>query len=76
MPEIEEVVGAKDALYPTMDLLMQVAKLLAPMHYHKALQRRAESLQANAGRGFAAEARMMRVLQDGIDFGKWGDHGQ
>lgn len=71
MTEVEEVLGAKDALYPTMDLLMQVARLLAPMHHHKALQRRAENLQANAGRGFAAEAKFMRVLQDGIDFGKW-----
>ena len=76
MPKIEEVAGKPDALYPTMDLLVQVAKLLAPSHYHKVLQRRAEDLQVNAGRGFAAEAKLMRVLQDGIDFGKWGDHGQ
>ena len=76
MAEVEERVGKPDALYPSMDLLMQLGKLLAPAHYHDGLRRRAYQLQASGARGFSAEARMMRTLQDGIDFGKWADYGQ
>lgn len=71
MAEVEEVAGKPAALYPTMDLLVQLGKLLAPAHYHTGLRRRADQLQASGARGFSAEAKMMRVLQDGIDFGKW-----
>jgi hypothetical protein len=71
MAEVEERVGKPDPLYPTMDLLVQLGKLLAPAHYHAGLRRRADQLQASGARGFSAEAKMMRVLQDGIDFGKW-----
>ena len=71
MAEVEEVAGKPDALYPTMDLLVQLGKLLAPPAYHLGIKKRAEKLQISGVRGFAAEAKMMRVLQDGIDFGKW-----
>jgi hypothetical protein len=71
MAEVEEVAGKPAALYTTMDLLVQLGKLLAPAHYHAGLRRRADQLQASGARGFSAEAKMMRVLQDGIDFGKW-----
>ena len=71
MAEVEERVGKPDALYPTMDLLVQLGKLLAPPAYHLVIKKRAEQLQNSGARGFAAEAKMMRVLQDGIDFGKW-----
>ena len=71
MAEVEERVGKPDTLYPTMDLLVQLGKLLAPAQYHDGLRRRAYQLQASGARGFSAEARMMRTLQNGIDFGKW-----
>jgi hypothetical protein len=71
MPEIEEVPGQPDALYPTMKLLVELGKLLAPFSQHTVIRLRAEELQANGGRGFDAEAKMMRVLQNGINFGKW-----
>ena len=76
MAEVEERVGKPDALYPSMDLLVRLGGLLAPAHYHAGLRRRAKQLQAAGDRGFTAEAKMMRVLQDGIDFGKWADYGQ
>ena len=76
MAEVEERVGKPDTLYSTMDLLVQLGKLLAPAHYHDGLRRRAYQLQASEARGFSAEAQMMRTLQNGIDFGKWGGHGQ
>ena len=71
MAEVEEVAGKPATLYPTMDLLVQLGKLLAPPVYHLVIKKRAEQLQNSGAHGFAAEAKMMRVLQDGIDFGKW-----
>ena len=76
MAEVEERVGKPDTLYPTMDLLVQLGRMLAPPTYHLGLKKHAEKLQASGARGFSAEARMMRTLQDGIDFGKWADYGQ
>ena len=74
MPEVLEVPGKPDPLYPTMELLMKLAKQIAPAGAVLGLQKKAEELQAEAAskhRGFKAEAAFMRVLQNGVDFGKW-----
>ena len=62
-----------EPLYLSLDLLVQVGQLLAPKAVHRALAEHARHLQDTTSRntGFKAEARMMRALQDGIDFGKW-----
>lgn len=73
MVEIAEIPGQPDPLYQTLDLLVQVGLLVAPYNVHKRLEAYAYELQRslNANLGFKAEARFMRALQDGIDFGKW-----
>lgn len=71
--EIEEFPERPGPLYLSLDLLVQAGQLVAPKAVHRALAEHARYLQDTTSRntGFKAEARMMRALQDGIDFGKW-----
>lgn len=70
--EIAEMPGQPDPLYPTLELLVKMSCMIAPKRAHEGLKKRAEALQATYQSGdFYAEARMMRVIQDGIDFGRW-----
>ena len=73
MVEIAETPGKPDTLYPSMELLVQVGRMIAPYSAHEGLRAHAEYLQraTSQNQGFRAETRMMRALQDGIDFGKW-----
>jgi hypothetical protein len=73
MVEVAEIEGQPDPLYPSMALLVQLARMVAPHSVHDALAAKARYLQSSiaSNHGYKAEARFMRVLQDGIDFGKW-----
>lgn len=55
-----------------MQLLVQVAREIAPPARWDDLSAVAAEVWAEAAPGsHLAEARFMRVIQDGIDFGKW-----
>jgi hypothetical protein len=72
MPEIEEFPGQPDALYPTMELLLELGKRIAPVGAQLGLRQYARELQASTSqKGWKPEAMMMRALMDGIHFGKW-----
>lgn len=60
-------------LLPTMRILLQFGKVTSPPIVHDALVARAKQLakQYRHAENFKAEAMFMRVLQDGLNFGKW-----
>jgi hypothetical protein len=63
-------------LPPTMTLLLQFAMEVAPEDSHEPLFMHARALRTehhSIGQ-FRAEAAFMRVLQDGLTFGKWPYH--
>lgn len=60
-------------LPPSMRMVLQFGKVISPARFHDALRDRAVELHAqyrSAG-AYKAEGKLMRIIQDGIDFGKW-----